>query len=164
MTLKASLEHLLHDLELADSGPQLLSGAQAALGTLKIVEIAVNWREKAPAAANWCEEQWRPLVDVLIGWAPALFEACMDQLMLSDAQKVLPNGAFQHHSLFNYSARETVKFAASRKWPDAVSFSQSVVHFNTGGRVLLAWLGAHTYRCFFQENNLAVTLLCNSLL
>ena len=57
------------------------------------------------------------MVDLLVGWAPALFEACMDHLMLSDSQKVQASGVFQHQDLVDCSAEEAVKRAASCKGP-----------------------------------------------
>ena len=62
-------------------------------------------------------------MNLLVGWAPALFEACMDQLMLSDPQKVQPSGAFQQLNLYNYSAKMAVEYAASRKWPECTGVS-----------------------------------------
>ncbi len=64
-TLKAALQQLLRDLELAGSGvPQLLTGAQATVGTLRLVNNLVVWHQQLRETRDWCGEQWRPVVDL----------------------------------------------------------------------------------------------------
>ncbi|GAB4818544.1 hypothetical protein N2152v2_005590 [Parachlorella kessleri] len=122
VTLKAALQLLLWDLEVAGSSPQLLTGAQAAVRTLELAKILIIWYKQPGESEthDWCGERWRPVVDCVLGWAPGLIEACMDQL--SDGQTVQPCGDILPQDLDSCSAEEASKLAASSCLDLATSF------------------------------------------
>ena len=91
-TIRAALQHLLRDIEEASICEDLPAGILAAVTTLEILRDQVGWRQEPEPPEdeqvaghqsmpqNWCSKRWQPVVDLLLGWAPRMFQDCFDQL------------------------------------------------------------------------------------
>ena len=96
-TLKAALQLMLQSLRQpsSSSSQQVPTAVDVTRTTLDYLNNLLGWRaeQQSAGAQDWCSERWRPVVDLLLGWAPRLFGQCLDHFTLTSPEAVQPSHA-----------------------------------------------------------------------
>ncbi len=122
VTLKAALQDKLQSLRRCSSSSQQLPIVEdVTYTTLRYLHDLLGWRAEQQwfiGAQDWCSERWRPLVDLLLGWAPHFFGQCLDHFVLA-----APLAAQPSHSGYtgppprkDYLEEEAMGLAVGSEW------------------------------------------------